>query len=279
MKKTHRLFLLVTLAIVSLIAVSCEPQNDTPLPYISAGGIGVSDLDRSIDFYTNVLDLDFAGKVPGVSDRVVEEAVLKDRDGRSIYLMDFGPNEDYDTRPCKMVFAVPNARTYYQRVLANGGSSVSAPASLLGTTVALTRDPDGYIVELMQINSVSRPIMVAMGIGASSLRQSRAYYEDVIGLEYDTGMPVPGLLTERILKSQLGDDERGKGLQLVIMNFQARMDYTDVPAKIVLNVDDAVAFADAIADDDPSSVLIQPTATSTGLATDIDGTLMEIVQD
>lgn len=279
--KTDRMGLIGVLILILGIFISgCDSGGSsgcggsTPTPYISAAGIGVSNLDRSIAFYTSVLKLDMAGRTPGKLNRIIEEVALTDRDGTKLYLMNFGASENYQDRPVKLVFAVPDARQAYNAVLANGGRSLSAPAQFLGSTVALTYDPDGYIVELIGVASTGRPVLTAVGVGASDLSASRSFYEDVIGLTYSSGMPVAGLMDEEILNSTLD-----KGLQLVIMQFEKPKDYKNVPAKVVFGVDDAPGLADAIADDNPANIIVRPAATSVGYAKDIEGTLLEIVQE
>ncbi len=234
---------------------------------VAGAGIGVSNIQRSVNFYTTVLELDDAGSRPGKLDRIVEEHILTDRDGQEIALMDFGPNENYTRRPGKLVFAVNNTTTYFNRALANGATSVSRPL--------LCRDPDGYIVEFYAATGVTRPLLVAVGVGASNLRNSQAFYRDVLDFTYSVAIPVPGLMNEQILRSPGGNEGMG---DLVIMNYTARMDYANVPAKVTLHVRDAVAFANAIKADDPANLLLQPTATSVGYAKDIEGTLLEIIQ-
>lgn len=248
--------------------------SSTPTPYISAAGIGVSNLERSMAFYSSVLKLDVAGRAPGKMSRIIEEVTLTDRDGTRLYLMDFGAGEDYKDRPVKLVFAVPDAQATYNAVLANGGRSLSAPTQFLGSMVALTYDPDGYIVELIGVASTRRPVLTAVGVGARDLATSRSFYEEVIGLNYSSGMPVTGLMDEEILDSSLD-----KGLQLVIMQFEKPKNYLNVPAKVVFGVDDAAGLADAIARDNPANIIVRPTATGVGYAKDIEGTLLEIVQE
>lgn len=181
--------------------------------------------------------------------------------------MDFGPNENYTNRPGKLVFAVSNTTTYFNRALANGATSVSRPL--------LCRDPDGYIVEFYAQADVGRPLLVAVGVGANNLANSQAFYRDALGFSYSAAMPVIGLMNEQILQSSGGT--RGFG-DLVIMNYTATMNYSNVPAKVTFYTVDAVAFANAINAEYPGNVLLQPTATTVGYAKDIHGTLLEIIQ-
>lgn len=242
------------------------PSSSSTYSKVAGAGIGVSNIQRSAAFYTTVLELDDAGTRPGKLDRIIEEHILTDRDGKEIALMDFGPNENYTRRPGKLVFAVNNTTRYFNKAMANGATSVSRPL--------LCRDPDGYIVEFYAATGVQRPVLVAVGVGASNLAQSQAFYRQ-LDYTYSVAMPVVGLMNEQILRSPGGTEGMG---DLVIMNYTARMDYANVPAKVTLHVRDAVAFANAIKAINPGNLLLQPTATSVGYAKDIEGTLLEIVQ-
>lgn len=274
MKKAYWIFVGLLATGLIVFCFGCENPNgngygtsSTSHSRIAGAGIGVSNIQRSIDFYTTVLELDDAGSRPGKLDRIVEEHILTDRDGQEIALMDFGPNEDCRRRPGKLVFAVSNTTKYFNKALANGATSVSRPL--------LCRDPDGYIVEFYARANVGKPLLVAVGVGATNLRKSQAFYQNVLGFKYSMGMPVVGLMTERILQSP--GSTRGFG-DLVIMNYTARMDYANVPAKVTFHVQDAVGFANAIKADNPGNILLEPTATSVGYAKDIEGTLLEIIQ-
>lgn len=280
MKQVSWMMLGLLTLFLALSGMGCDGsgggcENDaSPTPYISGAGIGVSDMERSVEFYSAVLDLEVAGRHPGKLDRIEKEVTLTDRDGQKIFIMDFGPDENYSLRPGKLVFAVPNTQTYFERSLANGGSIVAPPMEYLGTTIALTRDPDGYIIEMIGVPTSERPVLVAVGIGASDLAASRAFFENVVGLTFDTEMAVPGLWNEEVLASP-----REMGVDLVILDYEKEMDYTDVPAKIVLSTDNAAALADAIAEDNPDNLLKKSKCGRIAYAKDIEGTLMEIIQD
>ncbi len=259
-----------------LVAFGCEQPdtgngcgNQTPTPYVSAAGIGVSDLEASVQYFTEVLEMKVVDRRAGAVKGLLEEVVLEDYRGNKLYLMDYGDSRNYKDNPVKIVFGVPNADEYYERALKAGGTVLSRPVNLLGTKVGLSYELDGYIVEMIEAATLPSPIVAAIGIGAENLRNARSFYED-LGMVYDTQMPVTGLLREIIMVSSLE-----KGYQLVLMNFEDPKNYTDVPVKVVFNVDHSSAFVNAIKQGG-GKVLVRPTANKVGYATDLYGSLLEI---
>jgi catechol 2,3-dioxygenase-like lactoylglutathione lyase family enzyme len=279
MKKDSPAMILIYLICLAFILTGCETSDsgcgtETAAPYISSAGIGVSDMDASIEFYTNVLELELVERRDGSVAGMVEEAVLEDYRGNKLYLMDFGDSRNYKDNPAKVVFGVPDANDYYDAALEAGASVLSRPADLLGTTVGLAYEIDGYIIEMIEADTLSSPIVAAIGIGVEDLNEARDYYTDVIGMEYSTRMPVVGLMREMILVSPLDE-----GLQLVLMNFNDPKDYQDVPVKVCFNVSDGQQLADAIEAEGSGEILSAPSATSSGYATDLYGYLLEIIEE
>lgn len=250
----------------------CGNQTAAPKPYISAAGIGVSDMDASIRYFTEVLELEVTGRREGAVDGLIEEVILEDYRGNKLYLMDFGESRNYKDNPAKIVFGVPNADAYYNRALRAGGKVLSRPVNLLGTKVGLSYELDGYIVEMIEASTLPSPIVAAIGIGAENLRNARSFYEN-IGMVYDSQMPVTGLLREIIMSSPLE-----KGYQLVLMNFNDPKNYQNVPVKVVFNVGDGSGFVNAITRNS-GKVLVNPTANGAGYATDLYGSLLEIIEE
>lgn len=276
----QRLTGIILLSLI-LVTIACDQSNTgngcgnqntaTPTPYISAAGIGVSNMDASIRYFTQVLELKVTGRRAGAVAGLIEEVILEDYRGNKLYLMDFGNSRNYKDNPAKVVFGVPNADTYYDKALKAGGKVLSRPASLLGTKVGLSYELDGYIVEMIEASSLPSPIVAAIGIGAENLRNARTFYEK-IGMVYDSQMPVVGLLSEIIMSSSLD-----KGYQLVLMNFNDPKNYQNVPVKVVFNVDNGAGFARAVTQGS-GKILKQPTAGSVGYAVDLYGTLLEIIE-
>ena len=121
--------------------------------YIGAVGIGVSDLARSADFYTRVLGM-----------KVITTFKLDDTDeivvgfegrGSALVLMHWtdGSVRNYANNPIKIVLYVPDPRAAADAIRADGLEIVREPtpiASLGGAVVGFAKDPDGYLVELLQ---------------------------------------------------------------------------------------------------------------------------------
>lgn len=120
--------------------------------YLGAVGIGVSDLNRSAAFYAAALGLK---AVQTFSLPHMDEIVMA-HDGRTaVVLMHWtdGSSKSYADAPVKLVFYVTDPMAVMDRVIAAGGGLVLAPTAipqLGGAVVGLAKDPDGYVIELLQ---------------------------------------------------------------------------------------------------------------------------------
>jgi lactoylglutathione lyase len=120
---------------------------------ISGFGINVSDLDRSTDFYTRGLGLEEKGKYD--LGHMHEVLVGTEGDAVSILLVKYtsrsGP-PDIGTGFEKIVLQSDDVAAAYERAIAEGGTSVAEPRTIeaMGLTVAMVRDPDGYVIELVR---------------------------------------------------------------------------------------------------------------------------------
>lgn len=248
-------------------------------PYVSAAGIGVTDLAISTKFYQDV----FALKSLYTLDTPYwKETVLQDVRGNHVVTMDFTRERNTKKNPVKLVFAVKDAAEYYDKVVKSGGSETnppSPPKMALGALIGMAYDPDGYLLELIQIPTVPAPVLVGVGIGVSSLDASADFYTRVLGLKFVRDIPVPGFMNEKELASSLA-----RGPSVVLMDYEDPTKVTtDVPVKLVLNVPNAAAFADAIKREDPSKLLQAPAPYAdsgmiVGMARDLEGYLIEILQ-
>lgn len=117
---------------------------------VAATGIGVSDLARSVDFYTRVLGMK---KMQTFSLPHMEEVVVGYPGSAAVVLMHYtdGSNPNYRNNPVKLVFNVADAAALAEAVRADGCAiqSEAAPFEELKMTIALASDPDGYTIELM----------------------------------------------------------------------------------------------------------------------------------
>ncbi|MEY4514189.1 MAG: hypothetical protein RLZZ450_6311 [Pseudomonadota bacterium] len=245
-------------------------------PYVTAAGIGVTDLEVSAKFYSEVIGLTFKYDL---STPDWDEKIFEDVRGNSVVLMKFKRERNTKHNPVKLVFAVQNAQAAYDAVLAGGGTSVSAPTTFGTATVALTYDPDEYLVELYEATTVPSNVLVGMGLGVSSLDESADFYTRVLGMRFERDIPVPGFMDEKELRSFLA-----KGPSIVLMHYEDETrEYKDIPAKVVLGVSDAKGLAKAITSEDAAKLLAAPapypgSGLIVGMAKDLEGYLVEILQ-
>ncbi|MDP2258719.1 MAG: VOC family protein [Caulobacter sp.] len=133
--------------------------TSTPSPtsastaYIGAVGIGVSDLARSADFYTRVLGMKVITTFK--LDYMDEIVVGFEGRGSALVLMHWtdGSARNYRDNPVKIVLYVPDPAAAADAIRADGLEIVREPTpvpGLGGAVVGFAKDPDGYLVELLQ---------------------------------------------------------------------------------------------------------------------------------
>jgi lactoylglutathione lyase len=120
---------------------------------LGAMGIGVSDLDKSQAFYAEVLGLE--------TKRVYELGYLNEivmgyvgDEGAVVVLMNWpGQDRVYDGNDVKLVFYVNDAAGALEK-MRDRGSKIDREATpidaLPGVLVGLARDPDNYVVEVIE---------------------------------------------------------------------------------------------------------------------------------
>lgn len=126
----------------------------TPKPAIvSAFGIGVSDLSRSLAFYTTNLGLKSTGETFNTTQ--FDEIILTlpgVHTGSAVVLMKWKIPKNIANVGVKLVFDVPDVKGTIEKMRTAGHKIVLEPGSgkvgnrTLPTAMAL--DPDGYIIEL-----------------------------------------------------------------------------------------------------------------------------------
>ena len=149
-------------------------MNTTSFQIIAADhtGITVSNLERSLAFWQDVLGFelshrahhtgDLASEVTGVPGADISIAVLKGY-GHKIELLEYLAPPDrkhIDLRPCDVgsmhvAFTVDNLDAVLRMIAASGWKAAGRPQTLksgpnAGKRVVYVRDPDGTIIELMQ---------------------------------------------------------------------------------------------------------------------------------
>jgi len=150
--------------------------SNKPFRIISADhtGITVSNLERSLQFWQNVLGFELshtahqtgelAKEITGVEGAEIKLAVLKVPGGHKIELLEYLAPADRkraELRPCDIGFVhlallVNNLDAVVEQIAASGWKSAGKPQRLqsgpnAGKRVVYVRDPDGTTIEFMQV--------------------------------------------------------------------------------------------------------------------------------
>ncbi|MEE9912409.1 MAG: VOC family protein [Deltaproteobacteria bacterium] len=251
-------------------------------PLIKEVGIGVTDLNVSMPFYENIMGLKFVD-YQGRADRV--EVLLEDNrasNTNKVALMQFNdPAVNCTNRPVKLVFAVPNVDALYAAITAPGagGTGFAPPADQPGLgRIAMALDPDGYLLELIQVATLAAPYLSGVGIGVGSIQPIDDFYTRVLGMRFNYYLYVAGFMNEMIMQSPLSPSTTlSYGMDVVLMNYFTPRVYVDVPAKITFTVADPGAVMQAIAREG-LTIIQQPAAGVRGIAKDANGYEVEIAQ-
>jgi catechol 2,3-dioxygenase-like lactoylglutathione lyase family enzyme len=127
---------------------------------LGAVGVGVSDLERSVHFYTKVLDIGLVAvqTFDAVEYKEVVLVLLKGQKvvGPAVLLMQYKNGQKPVKQQGKFVFYVDKVKPALDRAKAYG-SEIHLD---LGTgegvikEIAMVRDPDGYIVEFFPYSAI-----------------------------------------------------------------------------------------------------------------------------
>ena len=116
-------------------------------------------MKRSVDFYTRVLGMKQTQtfKLP-----YMDEAVLSHEGRTAVVLMHWtdGSARNYKDNPIKLVFYVTDPKAYAAAIRADGCEITREPApvpTLGNAMVGLAKDPDGYVIELLQAQPARVP--------------------------------------------------------------------------------------------------------------------------
>ena len=151
-------FLNFSFAITLIMILSILPAN-AKLGFV---GIGVSNLEESTKFYKEALVLKVLGTYENIevdnsdgSKWYVDEVVVgNDETETGLVLMNWGrENRVYNGNNQKIVFVVNNALEVMQKIRLAGGKierEALPHYSIDGGLVGLARDPDNYVVEIVQ---------------------------------------------------------------------------------------------------------------------------------
>jgi catechol 2,3-dioxygenase-like lactoylglutathione lyase family enzyme len=137
-------------------------------------GITVSNLERSLAFWRDVLGLELshtahqtgelAREITGVAGAEIKLAVLKSPGGHNIELLEYlaPPNRKHaDVSPCDVAsvhvaLLVDNLGAVLERISVSGWKAAGKPQTLktgpnTGKRVVYVRDPDGTTIEFMEL--------------------------------------------------------------------------------------------------------------------------------
>jgi catechol 2,3-dioxygenase-like lactoylglutathione lyase family enzyme len=139
-------------------------------------GITVSNLERSLEFWQNVLGFEFshrahqtsemASEITGVPGAEIKLAVVKAPGGHKIELLEYlGPpdRKHVTLRPCDVgsvhvAFTVDKLDAILEKIAASGWKAAGKAQTLktgpnAGKRVVYVRDPDGTTIEFMELPS------------------------------------------------------------------------------------------------------------------------------
>jgi catechol 2,3-dioxygenase-like lactoylglutathione lyase family enzyme len=137
-------------------------------------GITVSNLERSLEFWQNVLGFEFshrahqtsemASEITGVPGAEIKLAVVRAPSGHKIELLEYlapADRKKVDVRPCDVgsvhvALTVDNLEAILEKIAASGWKAAGKPQTLktgpnAGKRVVYVRDPDGTTIEFMEM--------------------------------------------------------------------------------------------------------------------------------
>jgi predicted enzyme related to lactoylglutathione lyase len=120
--------------------------------FLTAVGIGVADLAASATFYKEVLGMQH---VRDFHLDYMDEVMLSHEGRNAVVLMHYtdGSARNYRDNPVKLVFYVTDPAAMAAKIKARGLEVTHEPTpnpGLGGAVICLAKDPDGYVIELIQ---------------------------------------------------------------------------------------------------------------------------------
>lgn len=230
----HTLMKGLTAFICLVFLTAWKSHHGAPEPsFLQAGGIGVSNLEASLNFYIKGAGMTLQSQIQR-DNRI--EVVLNSADdkGSALTLMQFTDNVEraYDRNPGKLVFYAKDVNAFAESLVEAGGQLVLPPApqeAFGGALVGFARDPDNNLVEMVGYPQATNSFLSAFGVGVSNLDAARDFYVNVMGLKEQTYLEIPGQYNEYILESVVPGSSA-----LVLMNWTNGSDrnYLNNPVKL-----------------------------------------------
>ena len=279
--------------------------------YLSAVGVGVSDLEAARAFYVDTLDMRVLAKLsiakpdgaggttPWYDEYILQSSAAR---GAAVVLMHYtdGSAKVYADRPVKLSWRVDDPVAYAARIAGAGKPVVSAPAmatevSLGGVTVGTAKDGDGTLLEIFKAppaeacapiapasvgasapSSATGAYLCAAGIGVANLDASVAFYKAAFGMTERARLA-------RSDRSEVAlDSADRRGSQLVLYR-AAPGDAASIkphPGKVVFYVKDAGAAVAAVqAAGGQASPPVAYAGRQVSFGRDLDGNLVEITSE
>lgn len=210
--------------IAASLAALAQPALPTPAPTGEVVGVGnflhiVADVEKSVDFYQNVLGMDLQGTPPTAPRPFLDTPAIVNlydnlgaRYSVGVTLVPGSPMraelEEWkgldrspvhpryqDPGAATLILTVRNLDSIVARVRKSGGSIVTTggePVTLDDTRAILLRDPDGFYVELIQPDSppaspAGNMLGVSFAFTVNDTEKMMRVFRDALGFQPQTG--------------------------------------------------------------------------------------------
>ena len=251
--------------------------------YLGAAGIGVEDLEASVDFYKNGLGM---REVARHQRKNRDEVVLESADARgsNIVLMGFTDDIQRNSQqnPGKLVFYVKDPTAFAQRITQAGGSLLYPPTAqpeLGDIVVGFAQDLNNNLIEMVGMPDVVDSYFSAFGIGVSDLESAKQFYSETLGYT------VTQFLKTSSYDEYILEGEGGSALVLMHWTNGSERNYKDNPVKLELRTVSPLGLSSAIAKVNNSMTPFawftsdqEIESETVAFAKDADGTLLEILK-
>ena len=149
----HLLAGVVLLGLAGFVQAQAQAQTQTqaqdPAPVLAAAAIDVADLDRSLAFYQSALGF---RKAAAHETPAFKEYILLGPTPNSagLVIVDKAGDAPVAAGGTRLVFYVPDAAAAVEKLKSAGATGLREPSSGGSMVIAFGRDPDGYLIELIE---------------------------------------------------------------------------------------------------------------------------------